>query len=141
MNFSGKNDTESSRNFIKNLVLDPKRAKSAQKSYGKFTESLRKVYGIYGISQDLSRRTHKTDCYLVGSLGNPRKTWILRYFLSFCWGIFGIVGQIFGFLVKTTLYVSFSGKNDAESFINFATIQFLDPKRAKLVQKSYGKFT
>ena len=32
---------ESSRNFIKNQVWDPKRAKLVQKSYGKFTE----VYG------------------------------------------------------------------------------------------------
>ena len=32
-------------------------------------------------------------------------------------------------------------KNDAESSINFIKIPFWDPKRAKLVQKSYGKFT
>ena len=37
--------------------------------------------------------------------------------------------------------MSFSSKNDAESFRNFIKIPFLDPKRAKLVQKSYGKFT
>ena len=41
--FSNKNDAESSRSFIKNLVLDPKRAKLVQKSYGKFTESLRNL--------------------------------------------------------------------------------------------------
>ena len=32
LSFSGKNDAESSRNFVKNLVLDPKRAKLDQKS-------------------------------------------------------------------------------------------------------------
>ena len=37
--------------------------------------------------------------------------------------------------------MSFSSKNDAESFRNFIKIQFLDPKRAKLVQKFYGKLT
>ena len=52
MSFSSKNDAESSRNSIKNKVLDPKRAKFIQKSYGKFMESLRNF-------QDLSSRTHK----------------------------------------------------------------------------------
>ena len=41
--------------------------------------------------------------------------------------------------------MSFSSKNDAESFRNFIKKQVLDPKRAKLVQKSlrkvYGKYT
>ena len=37
---------------LTNSVLDPKRAKIVQKSYGKFTESLRNL-------QDLSRMTHK----------------------------------------------------------------------------------
>ena len=36
----------------KTQLKDPKRAKFVQKSYGKFTESLRNF-------QDLSRRTHK----------------------------------------------------------------------------------
>ena len=52
LSFSNKNDSESFRNFIKNLVSDPKRATLVQKSYGKFMESLRNF-------QDLSRRTHK----------------------------------------------------------------------------------
>ena len=56
MSFSGKNDAESFRNFIKNSVLDPKCAKLIlivlRKVYGKLTESLRNL-------QDLSRRTHK----------------------------------------------------------------------------------
>ena len=41
--------------------------------------------------------------------------------------------------------MSFSGKNDAKSFINFVKKSFLDPQHAKLVQKSlrkvYGKYT
>ena len=52
LSVSGKNDAESSSNFIKNSVLDPKRAKLIQS----LTESLRNVYVIF---QDLSRRFHK----------------------------------------------------------------------------------
>ena len=41
--------------------------------------------------------------------------------------------------------MSFSSKNDAESFINFIKIPFLDPKRAKLVKivvrNVYGNLT
>ena len=40
------------------------------------------------------------------------------------------------FLVKITWLLSFSGKNDAESFINFVKMSYLDPKRAKLDQNS-----
>ena len=40
---STQNNAESFRNFIKNSVLDPKRTKLVQKSYGKFTESLRNL--------------------------------------------------------------------------------------------------
>ena len=58
MSFSGKNDAESSRNFIKNSALHWKRAKLVQKSYGKFTESLRNF-------QDLSRRTHTGPYELI----------------------------------------------------------------------------
>ena len=63
----------------------------------------------------------------------------LDYFSDFR-GIFRIFGQILGFWVKITCFLSFSNRNDAESSINFIKIQFLDPKRAKLVQKSYRKF-
>ena len=38
-----QNDAESFKKFIKNSVWDPKRAKFVQKSYGKFTESLRNL--------------------------------------------------------------------------------------------------
>ena len=72
--------------------------------------------------------------------GVPRKLRIFGIFqIFFC--IFGIFCQILLFLVKIMWFLSFSSKNDAELFINFVKIQFLDPKRAKLVQKSYGKFT
>ena len=47
MSFSSKNDAESSRNFIKNLVLDPKHAKLNQNS----------DFGHVRTCQDLSRRT------------------------------------------------------------------------------------
>ena len=40
---SNKKDAESSRNFIEILVLEPKRSKFVQQSYGKFTESLRNL--------------------------------------------------------------------------------------------------
>ena len=39
-------------------------------------------------------------------------------------------------MVNITWFLSFSNKNDAESCINFVKIPFLDPKRAKLDQKS-----
>ena len=58
-------------------------------------------------------------------LGNLR---ILNIFLDFC--------QLLRFLVKITWFLSFSGKNDAESLCHFVKIPFLDPKRAKLDQKS-----
>ena len=47
-NCCNKNDAESSRNFIKKQVLDPKRAKFVQKS-------LRKVYGKYTESSKTSK--------------------------------------------------------------------------------------
>ena len=52
------------------------------------------------------------------------------------WGIFGIWGQILRFFVKITWFLSFSGKNDAESLCHFVKIPFLDLKRAKLDKKS-----
>ena len=39
-------------------------------------------------------------------------------------------------MVKITWFLSFSGKNDAESLCHFVKIPFLDPKRAKLDQNS-----
>ena len=72
-----------------------------------------------------------------GSLGNLRISSIFLIFYVFFW----FFGKILRLLVKMTWFLSFSGKNDAESFRNFIKIPFLNPKRAKLVQKSYGKFT
>ena len=46
----------------------------------------------------------------------------------FFFGIFGILGQILRLLVKITWFLSFSGKNDAESLCHFVKIPFLDPK-------------
>ena len=62
----------------------------------------------------------------------------LEFLLIFVnsWGIFGIFGQILRFLVKIMCFLSFSSKNDAESFRNFVKNLALDPKRAKLDQKS-----
>ena len=48
-------------------------------------------------------------------------------FLIFC--------QILRFLIKITWFLSFSGKNDAESLCHFVKNLFLNPKRAKLDQK------
>ena len=45
--FSTQNHTESSGNFLKKPILDPKRAKLNQKFYVNFTESLRKCYGKF----------------------------------------------------------------------------------------------
>ena len=45
-------------------------------------------------------------------------------------------GQILRFLIKMIWFLCFSGKNDAESSINFVKILFLDPKRANLDQNS-----
>ena len=39
-------------------------------------------------------------------------------------------------LVEITWFLSFSGKNDAESLCHFVKIPFLDPKRAKLDKNS-----
>ena len=39
-------------------------------------------------------------------------------------------------MVKIKWFLSFSGKNDAESLCHFVKIPFLDPKRAKLDQNS-----
>ena len=52
------------------------------------------------------------------------------------WGMFGILGQILRFLVKITCFLSFSSKNHAESSGNFVKNLILNPKRAKLNQKS-----
>ena len=60
---------------------------------------------------------------------------LLKTFI-FVWDIFWIFDQILRFSVKLKWFFSFSGKNGAESFINFVKIQFLDPKRAKFDQKS-----
>ena len=49
LSFSSKNHTESSRNFIKNFVLNPKLPKFEQKS----------EIGHVRTCQDLSRRTQK----------------------------------------------------------------------------------
>ena len=100
---------------------------------------LRKVCVIF---QDLSRRTHKGPYGPIRAHRDPQHALcIFGDFLS----IFRIFGQILGFLIKITWFLSFSSKNDAESSRNFMKILFLDPKRAKLVQKSlrkvYGKYT
>ena len=64
---------------------------------------------------------------------NLGKICILIYFLVFL----GIFGQILRFLIKITWFLSFSNKNDAESLCHFDKKKyFLDPKRAKLDQKS-----
>ena len=44
----------------------------------------------------------------------PGKTYFYLFFEIF-WGIFGIFGQILRFLIKIMCFLSFSGKNDAES--------------------------
>ena len=72
-----------------------------------------------------------------GSLGIPRNPRILQYFSRFFW----IFCKILRFLIKIMWILSFSGKNDAESLRNLIKNSVLDPKRAKLIQKSYGKFT
>ena len=59
----------------------------------------------------------------------------MGYFLDF-WVIFEFFGQILRFLIKITWFLSFSGKNDAESLCHFVKIPFWDLKRAKLHQKS-----
>ena len=46
-------------------------------------------------------------------------------------------GQILKFLIKITWFLSFSGKNDAESLWNFVKNLFLNPKHAKIHQKSW----
>ena len=90
-----------------------------------------------GSARNSSTEQHSLVAKNRYSLGNPRKTYIyifLFFFLFFC--IFGIFGQILRFLVKITCFLSFSSKNHAESFINFVKNQILNPKRAKLDQKS-----
>ena len=58
---------------------------------------------------------------------------------------FKFLFKYYFFFVKTTWFLSFSNKNDAESSRNFIKKQVLDPKRAKFVKKSlrkvYGKYT
>ena len=70
----------------------------------------------------------------------PRKPKNFTYFQISFW-YFWDSGSNINFFVKITCFLSSSNKNDAELSLNFIKIQFLDPKRAKLVQKSYGKFT
>ena len=77
------------------------------------------------------------DGIIKSPQGTLRKPRIFRD----CCGIFGIFGRILRFLVKITCFLSFSGKNDAESSISFIKNLVLDPKRAKLVQKSDGNLT
>ena len=60
---------------------------------------------------------------------------LLGYFWDF-WSYFKIFGQILRFLIKITWFLSFSGKNDAESLWNFVKNLILNPKHAKLDQKS-----
>ena len=113
LSFSGKLDAESYRNLMKNSVLGPKRAKFVQKSYGKFTESLRNF-------QDLSRRTHKGPYGpIYGPIWAPTRTgpqpglgpnpdwaptrtgsWVLHDFLVSCVKLFWLfVSQSGCFLV------------------------------------------
>ena len=57
------------------------------------------------------------------------------YFLDL-WVIFEIFGQILRFLIKITWFLSFSGKNDAESLWNFVKNLILKPKHANFDKKS-----
>ena len=65
------------------------------------------------------------------STGVPRKPRNFKYSPGFSC-IFRIFSQRLGFLVKIKWFLSFSCKNDAESFRNSIKKQVLDPKRAKL---------
>ena len=83
----------------------------------------------------LHRGLHRGPWEFPGISGNFRDFY----------GIFLIFGQILRFVIKITCFLSFSSKNDAESFRHFIKNLVLVPKRAKLVQKSlrkvYGKYT
>ena len=95
------------------------------------------TWPIKGPTEGLLKGLHRG---LHRATGVPRKPWIFYIFLDLG-GIVRIFGKILGFWIKITCFVSFSSKNDAESFGNSIKILCLDQKRAKFVQKSYGTFT
>ena len=110
LSFSTQNHAESSGNYIKKYVLDPKRAKLDQQFCGHFTESLRKSHGKF------------TD-------------FLCNYF-KYMFTKISFLASRHCFLIVLTCSWVFWPKNDIERIWNFLKKPVLDPKREKFDQKS-----
>ena len=105
-----QNHAESSRNYLKNSVLDPKCAKLDQRFYGNLREILRQPYGKF------------TKVFLPFSNAFLRKI------------TFSTSRQ--RFLIVLTCSWVFWSKNDIERMWNYLKKRVLDPKHAKFDQQS-----